>query len=84
MGFQRNQSQTTPLTVRIAVILLADQVLTAVATGGSIRAGRKIIKILLGWSFEIKAVLLHLLLLQLLLFHSLQVRHVHVDWLRHH
>ena len=80
-------AQSTPdniqLTVRVAM-MLADQVLTAVTTGGSIRAGWKIIKILLGRSFEIKAVLLQLLLLQLLLFHSLQVRHVHVDGLGNH
>ena len=66
------------------MLLLADQVLTAVTTGGSIRAGWEIIKILLGGSFEIKAVLFHLLLLQLLLFQSLQVRHVHVDGLGNH
>ena len=72
-----------PLTVRVTM-MLADQVLAAVATGGSIRAGWKIIKILLGRSFEIKAVLLELLLLQLLLLHSLQVGHVHVDRLGNH
>ena len=82
MGLEQSKPDI-PLTVGVTM-MLADQVLAAVATGGSIRAGRKIIKILLGGSFEIKAVLLELLLLQLLLLHSLQVGHVHVDRLGNH
>ena len=83
-----------PLTVSVSLLArLTHAPLAAVPAGAPVRAGRHVVQgvqrvqVLLGRGLEVKAVrvlrLPRLLGLQLLLPHSVQVRHVHVDRLRH-
>ena len=76
------------LTVSVPGRGVAHHVLAAVAAGAAVRAGggRHVVEVLLGRGLQLQAVLLRglrrLLLLHLLLAHSVQIRHVHVNWLR--
>ena len=75
------------LTVSVPGRGVAHHVLAAVAAGAAVRAGggRHVVEVLLGRGLQLQAVLLRglrRLLLHLLLAHSVQIRHVHVNWLR--